>query len=332
MKSATPNRQVPGTAVDLHRSPPITLHKIRETGPWLVPAAITLALALGAAAAIDGGRLLVWDRAITDTFVGLRGAGVNRVALWVSRLGSTPVVLAGGIAGVALAARRCRSVAAVMFLTVATRPLFEWLLKALVARPRPSGHQLVPGTGYAYPSGHVLAAAATWGFVPLIAGLYLKRRWVWWTLTTLAWTIIWLVAWSRVWLGVHWTSDIIGGLAIAFVALSAAENTIERHHNSGKATACPASPTDRSSANAPSKPTSATSSRSWTSPTAKTATAASSPSSPTSTAHTTPEAATGREPGRIARAPCAGVRPAVGPYVERLPHGIGARAPRVAAS
>lgn len=237
--TATPDRQVPGASVNLHRSPPITLRQIRETRPWLVPAAIAVALMLGAAAAIDGGRLLVWDRPVTDTLVGLRAPGVNRIALWVSRLGSTPVVLAGGIAGVALAARRCRSVAAVMLLTVATRPLFEWLLKALVERPRPSGNQLVPGTGFAYPSGHVLAAAATWGFVPLIAGLYLKRRWVWWTLATLAWTIIGLVAWSRVWLGVHWTSDIVGALAMAFVALSAAESTIDRRHGTGRASACP---------------------------------------------------------------------------------------------
>lgn len=240
MGTATPDRPLAACSVDLHRSPPITLRKIRETTPWLVPAAIATALMFGAAGAVDGGRLLVWDRPITDTLVGLRAAGINRIALWASRLGSTPVVLAGGIAGVALAARRCRSVAAVMLLTVAIRPLLEWLLKALVERPRPSGNQLVAGTGFAYPSGHVLAAAATWGFVPLIAGLYLKRRWAWWTLTTLAWTIIGLVAWSRVWLGVHWTSDIIGGLAIAFFALSAAESTIERHHSTGRAWACPA--------------------------------------------------------------------------------------------
>ena len=138
-------------------------------------------------------------------------------------MGSTPVVIVGGLAGVVLAARRCRSVAVVMLITVAARPPFEWLVKEAIARPRPSGARLVPGTGFAYPSGHVLAAAATWGFVPVIAGLYVKRRWVWWALTTLAWAVIGLVAWCRVWLGVHWTSDVIGALAIAFVAMSTAE-------------------------------------------------------------------------------------------------------------
>jgi undecaprenyl-diphosphatase len=125
-----------------------------------------------------------------------------------------------------------------MLVTVAARPPVEWLLKELVERPRPSGARLVPGTGFSYPSGHVLAAAATWAFVPVIAGLYIRRRWVWWALTALAWTTIVLVAWSRVWLGVHWTSDVVGSFALAFVALSAAETAIDRidHHRDGSLT------------------------------------------------------------------------------------------------
>jgi undecaprenyl-diphosphatase len=206
----------------------MTLRRFREGRPWLLPAAVVVAVVLGVLAAIDGGRLLFWDRPITDAFVDLRSPDVNRFALWISRLGSTPVVLAAGLAGVVLAARRSRSVALVMLVVIAARPPFEWLIKEIVAQPRPSGDRLVAGTGYAYPSGHVLAAAATWGFVPPIAWLYVKRRWVWWALTGATCTLIVLVAWCRVWLGVHWTSDVVGSLAIAFVGLSAAEAAIDR--------------------------------------------------------------------------------------------------------
>jgi membrane-associated phospholipid phosphatase len=224
------NNRRTGPLSDLHRQPPLTLHDVRERLPWLLPGAVALAILLAVAAGVDGGQLLVWDAKLTDAAVRLRSPGVDRAALWLSRLGSTPVVLAAGAAGVALAARRCRSVALVMLVTVAARPPLEWLLKEIVQRPRPSGARLVAGTGFAYPSGHVLAAAATWGFVPVIAGLYLKRRWLWWTLSALTWTLIGVVAWTRVWLGVHWTSDVIGGLAIAFVALSLAEHTLDRRH------------------------------------------------------------------------------------------------------
>jgi membrane-associated phospholipid phosphatase len=225
------------TASELHRSPPITLRQVREWQPWLLPGAVALALLLGVVAAIDGGRMLAWDRPLTDQFVAQRSPGLDRVALWVSRLGSTPVVIAAGVAGILLAARRCRSVAVVMLVMVAARPPFEWLLKEVVARPRPTGARLVAGTGFAYPSGHVLAAAVTWGFVPVIAGLYVKRRWVWWALTVLAWSVIGLIAWSRVWLGVHWTSDVVGGLAIAFVAVSVAEAVLDSQHSPARV--CP---------------------------------------------------------------------------------------------
>ena len=221
----------PGAArSDLHRSPPITLRAIRRRLPWLVLAAVAVAVVLGVLAAINDGRWLIWDPPITRVSIRLRTPVADRVALWVSRLGSTPVVLVAGLAGVLLAVRRCRTVAVVMLITIAARPPFERLVKEAVGRPRPSGARLVLGTGFAYPSGHVLAAAATWGFMPVIAGLYVTRRWLWWALTTLAWVVIGLVAWCRVWLGVHWTSDVVGALAIAFVALSMAEAAICRWH------------------------------------------------------------------------------------------------------
>ena len=195
-----------------------------------MPAALVLASLLGALASVRHGALLVWDRPITDVSLALRSPLVDRLALWISRLGSTPVVLGAGAIGVVVTARRCRALALVMLVTIAARPAVEWLLKDLVGRPRPTGARLVAGTGFSYPSGHVLAAAVTWGFVPVIAALYIHRRWLWWALTGVAWSAIALVAWSRVWLGVHWTSDVVGGLAIGLLALSAAEMVVDNRH------------------------------------------------------------------------------------------------------
>ena len=216
----------PVATVDVPWSPPGTLRAVRRRCPWLAPACLAVFVLLGLAAALHGGTALVWDRPITNACVTLRSPWIDRLALWTSRLGSTPVVLAAGAAGVLLAARRSRTIALIMLVTVAARPPVEWLLKEVVARPRPSGARLVAGTGYSYPSGHVLAAAATWAFVPVIVGLYVHRRWLRRALTMLAAAVIVLVAWSRVWLGVHWTSDVIGSLALAFLALSTAEIAI----------------------------------------------------------------------------------------------------------
>ena len=53
---------------DLHRSPPITLRHVAQRQPWLLVGAVALAVVLGVLAAIDGGRLLVWDRPIPIAF------------------------------------------------------------------------------------------------------------------------------------------------------------------------------------------------------------------------------------------------------------------------
>jgi len=131
----------PGTPAPFHRTPPFGLRRIRERWGWVVPVALALVAVLGAMAMVRRGELLFWDRPITDACVGLRSAWIDRAALWVSWLGSMPVVLAAGAAGAVVAARRCRHVAVVMLLVVATRPLLVWLVKEFVGRGRP-----VPGS------------------------------------------------------------------------------------------------------------------------------------------------------------------------------------------
>ena len=148
---------------------------------------------------------------------------------WVSRLGSTLLVVAVGLAGVVLAARRCRSVAVVMLGTVVASPTFR-------VAGQGSGGSTAPGGGSTGARHRLrlsqrprVGSGGYVGFRGADRRFYVKRRWVWWALTTIGWAVIGLVAWCRVSLGVHWTSDVVG-LAIAFVALSTAEAAVDRRH------------------------------------------------------------------------------------------------------
>jgi undecaprenyl-diphosphatase len=85
-----------------------------------------------------------------------------------------------------------------------------------------AGARLVPGTGFSYPSGHVLAAVATWGFLPAVVALYTQRDAARTAARVVAAGLIVAIAWSRVWLGVHWTSDVVGSLAIGVLAFGLA--------------------------------------------------------------------------------------------------------------
>src|SRR4029453_3477202 len=127
---------MPGRAV------PFTLAQAPRRWPLLLPAALLLPLLLGLAATIDGGRLLLWDAPLTAQAVAYRSPWIDDVALAVSRLGAWPVVYPVGALLACLASRRSRTLAMIILGVVATPPPVEWLVKDLVARPRPAGDRL----------------------------------------------------------------------------------------------------------------------------------------------------------------------------------------------
>jgi undecaprenyl-diphosphatase len=85
------------------------------------------------------------------------------------------------------------------------------LLKFLLKRPRPDLFRpLVVESGFSYPSGHVTASVAVYGF---LAVLLWRSHHPGWAIFSAAWVPV--VAISRIYLGVHYPSDTLGALIIA---------------------------------------------------------------------------------------------------------------------
>ena len=208
---------------DLHLHPPMTVGRMHAAHRWILPAAAIL-VALLAIGAVGG--WLFWDEPITNWVVEARTPALNHFFRRVSFLGSTRVVVVVTLAAAALTWRRCPRLAIAIIIVAVARPLAEAGLKELVSRDRPEGDRLVPGRGYSFPSGHPLATAASWGMLPLVAALYTRRRGLWWAVAIGVWTLATLVAVSRVWLGVHWTSDVVAGLALAVLGVALVERFI----------------------------------------------------------------------------------------------------------
>jgi undecaprenyl-diphosphatase len=195
----------------------------------LVLAAVLAALALSAA--MSGGQLLLtWDEPIQRGVEARRTSGLNDFFVWVSRFGSTIPVLALGTVASLVTWRRCRAVGMAVLVATFSRPILEFTVKALVDRDRPDFERLVAGNGPSFPSGHVMAAVALWGLMPLVVSLYTRRRVIWWASVAVAGALIAGIAASRVYLGVHWFSDVTGGLIVGAFFLLGVEAVLIRQH------------------------------------------------------------------------------------------------------
>ena len=214
----------------LHCEPPLTpasLFARRRLRTWL---AVTF-VALATAALVDNAAvLLTWDEPIQRAVESQRTAAADRIFRAISFLGSTRAVLSLGCLLAALAWRRCRAVGVVVLLAMLSRPLLEFTLKASVGRDRPDLARLVDGNGPSFPSGHVMAAVALWGLVPLVVALYTRNRRVWWATVAGSGALILAIGASRIYLGVHWFSDVVGGLIVGAFFLVGVEWVLVRRH------------------------------------------------------------------------------------------------------
>ncbi|MGH9264054.1 MAG: phosphatase PAP2 family protein [Acidimicrobiales bacterium] len=211
--------------------PPVTLAHVHARHRWVMPLAGTVFVLLAIGAAHEW---LPWDRPITKAAVDARTPSTDAVALKVSFLGSTPVVLSVAFVAAAVAWRRSPRLAVAIVVIALARPLAEWALKELIGRDRPVGDRLVAGRGPSFPSGHPMAAASSWCLLPLVVELYARKPLVWWATVVTTWTLAVGVAATRVWLGVHWTSDVVGGLLLAVLGVAVAERIM--HHTYSRRT------------------------------------------------------------------------------------------------
>jgi undecaprenyl-diphosphatase len=215
----------------LHCHPPATPASFYQHRRPLLVAIGALFAFLGAAAAIHNAWLpLRWDEPIQRFVEANRTEHLDTFFLFVSRFGSTMIVLSVGAFLALLTWGRCRAVSIAILAATLGRPIVEFLLKALVGRDRPDLERMVNGHGPSFPSGHVMASVALWGLLPLVVGLFTRSRVIWWISVAFSGSLILAIAASRVYLGVHWFSDVVGGLLLGSFFLLAIEAVLGYVH------------------------------------------------------------------------------------------------------
>lgn len=170
------------------------------------------------------------DRTIADNLhaQALRHPAWVRTMLTVSTVGSPTVMRVGtGLLAVVLWLRRARRLALWIAATMVGGAAIDEVLKVAVNRARPVfPHPVAIAPGPSFPSGHAFTATLGAGVVLLAVLPLLRRRGKF-----LAWIVAVLVAlavgYSRLSLGVHWTSDVVGGWLLGIGLLAATTAAFE---------------------------------------------------------------------------------------------------------
>ena len=93
--------------------------------------------------------------------------------------------------------------------------ILNQLLKRILQRPRPTEYRIIEETGYSFPSGHSMISMAFYGYLIYLIYKYVKNKYIKWISIVLLSILICLIGINRIYLGVHYTSDVLGGFLIS---------------------------------------------------------------------------------------------------------------------
>lgn len=177
---------------------------------------IVVVCVVGVGLAYRGGPIGA-DQAVMKWFIGIRGDALTPVVSAVSDLFSPAMVALWTLAVAVGLMMRDRTIgrAAAVITGVAAAGAVTEVVKLIVARPRPpmAYHEGISEMTYSYPSGHVTGVAALALTTTAVAANCVVRRRL---IVAVAVSVV--AAATRLYLGVHWTSDVLAGFAVAAAA------------------------------------------------------------------------------------------------------------------
>lgn len=183
-------------------------------GLALVAAAVSVKLVEESLA--PGGHLGGADHAILRALAARRLGFVTRALSDLTALGSTTVIVVatvGACVGLSIANDR-RGVLHLALAVIGASTLAAFA-KASFARARPEELlQIVRATGYSYPSGHATSAAAVYLTMAIVIGRHATTRRARVAIAASAALLVFAIGASRIYLGVHWPSDVVGGVLL----------------------------------------------------------------------------------------------------------------------
>jgi undecaprenyl-diphosphatase len=181
---------------------------------WECGAVLSFFLAFRITRELIEGDVRTVDGGILQGVARLRTPGLTTTALDVTALGSiTLVVLFCAFALVVLLGVRDRMGAVQLVAASVGAGILTFATKNLLERTRPTEiQQLIAVTGFSYPSGHSLSTSALYLTIAIIASRHVRGNGGRAAIFVAVAGVLIAVGFSRVYLGVHYASDVAGGM------------------------------------------------------------------------------------------------------------------------
>lgn len=178
---------------------------------------------------LESAKLVRWDAAQSASMHARATPEGLALFSWITHLGSPALLSVIGAAVVAILWRRRRVLALACGAAWIGEALLNETIKQLVHRARPVyGTQYLVRESYSFPSGHAMGATVAYGMLCylLVRHRGSSRTLAWFTVAATA-VVIGVVAFSRVYLGVHYPTDVVGGVAAGAAWLAVCATGVE---------------------------------------------------------------------------------------------------------
>jgi membrane-associated phospholipid phosphatase len=204
---------------------------MREVGvpltliPTLIAFSTAACVFLAIALAIDLSAAVTALDANVEMWLHIRATPlVSNAMATVSFLGAPTTLTIVAVAGsLLLLYQRRRAEAATLSTVVLGGNFLNFCLKHLIQRGRPVfDDPIFSLPTYSFPSGHAMASTVFYGLLAIYASVNARQRYAVYVAIAAAVFMVVLVSFSRIYLGLHYLSDVMGGIAegIAWLALS----------------------------------------------------------------------------------------------------------------
>lgn len=163
-----------------------------------------------------------FDEPIIDFVQSAEAPGLTSIMKLFTNIGSTTSVtlLAILTLGVLLW-KKYRAQAVLFTIVLIGTGILNQVLKLIFKRERPDFNRLIDIGGYSFPSGHTMMAFSLYTVLAYIVWRNLKTTGSRMAIAIVATFMIVMIAVSRIYLGVHFPSDIVGGILASSVWLIA---------------------------------------------------------------------------------------------------------------